>query len=308
RKTFFPNREGVIKTLIDRFRYPRLGPGQMWERVQTLLAEAGQPVQLDRKVTAIHWNRAGVQAVQACSQGGETFWVTGEQFISTMPLRSLVRALVPAAPEPVREAAEQLRYRDFLTVALLVDEPNLFPDHWIYIHDPSVRVGRIQNFKNWSADMVPDPSVTCLGLEYFCSATDPFWGQTDGDLMALATLELQRLGLLGKAKVLGGTVIRAPKAYPVYNHGYQAHIQTIRTFLEEALPNLQVAGRNGMHRYNNQDHAMMTGLLAARNIVAGERRYDGWRVNQDAEYLEEEDSTAALAGGRAVPQVLGRRS
>jgi hypothetical protein len=126
--------------------------------------------------------------------------------------------------------------------------------------------------------------------------------------MALATLELQRLGLLGKAKVLGGTVIRAPKAYPVYNHGYQAHIQTIRTFLEEALPNLQVAGRNGMHRYNNQDHAMMTGLLAARNIVAGERRYDGWRVNQDAEYLEEEDSTAALAGGRAVPQVLGRRS
>jgi protoporphyrinogen oxidase len=308
RKTFFPNREGVIKTLIDRFRYPRLGPGQMWERVQTLLAEAGQPVQLDRKVTAIHWNRAGVQAVQACSQGGETFWVTGEQFISTMPLRSLVRALVPAAPEPVREAAEQLRYRDFLTVALLVDEPNLFPDHWIYIHDPSVRVGRIQNFKNWSADMVPDPSVTCLGLEYFCSATDPFWGQTDGDLMALATLELQRLGLLGKAKVLGGTVIRAPKAYPVYNHGYQAHIQTIRAFLEEALPNLQVAGRNGMHRYNNQDHAMMTGLLAARNIVAGERRYDGWRVNQDAEYLEEADSTAALAGGRAVPRALGHRS
>jgi len=303
RKTLFPNQEGVIKTLIDRFRYPRLGPGQMWERVQALLAEAGQPVQLDRKVTAIHWDQAGIQALQARSQEGETFWGVGEHFISTMPLRSLVRALVPAAPESVREAAERLQYRDFLTVVLLVDEPNLFPDNWIYIHDPSVRVGRIQNFKNWSADMVPDPALTCLGLEYFCSVADPFWGQTDGDLMALAAVELRQLGLLGGAKILDGTVIRAPKAYPVYDQGYQTQIQIIRAFLEEVLPNLQLAGRNGMHRYNNQDHAMMTGLLAARNIVAGERRYDLWRVNQDAEYLEEGDPTTE--GGRAVPQAIG---
>ncbi|MEN9221279.1 MAG: NAD(P)/FAD-dependent oxidoreductase [Thermostichus sp. BF3_bins_97] len=303
RKTLFPKGEGVIKTLIDRFRYPRLGPGQMWERIQTLLAESGQPVQLDRKVTEIHWDKTGIQALQARSQQGESFWVAGEHFISTMPLRSLVRGLVPAAPAPVREAAEHLRYRDFLTVVLVVDVPNLFPDNWIYIHDPSVRVGRIQNFKNWSADMVPNPQLTCLGLEYFCSVADPFWGQTPTELLTLAEAELRQLGLLGRAKVLDGTVIRAPKAYPVYDHGYQTHIQIIRAFLEEVLPNLQLAGRNGMHRYNNQDHAMMTGLLAARNILAGERRYDLWRVNQDAEYLEEGDPTAE--GGRAVPQAIG---
>lgn len=306
RKTLFPGGEGVIKTLIDRFRYPRLGPGQMWERIQTLLAEAGQPVQLDRKVTEIDWDKGGIYRVQARSRQGESFGVTGQQFISTMPLRSLVRSLVPAAPEPVRAAAEQLRYRDFLTVVLVVDVPDLFPDNWIYIHDPSVRVGRIQNFKNWSGDMVPNAEVTCLGLEYFCSVSDPFWRQTQADLLVLAETELRQLGLLKKANVLDGTVIRAPKAYPVYDHSYQTHIQTIRAFLEEVLPNLQLAGRNGMHRYNNQDHAMMTGLLAARNILVGERRYDLWRVNQDAEYLEEGDPTAALMGGRAVPQAMGQ--
>ncbi|MFQ3612517.1 MAG: NAD(P)/FAD-dependent oxidoreductase [Cyanobacteriota bacterium] len=306
RKTLFPKGEGVIKTLIDRFRYPRLGPGQMWERIQTLLAEAGQPVQLDRKVIQIHWDKGGIHRVQARSQQGERFGVMGQHFISTMPLRSLVRSLVPAAPDRVREAAEQLRYRDFLTVVLVVDEPDLFPDNWIYIHDPSVRVGRIQNFKNWSGDMVPNPEVTCLGLEYFCSVVDPFWQLTQAELLTLAETELRQLGLLKKAHILDGTVIRAPKAYPVYDHGYQTHIQIIRAFLEEVLPNLQLAGRNGMHRYNNQDHAMMTGLLAARNILAGERRYDLWRVNQDAEYLEEGDPSAALAGGRAVPQVIGQ--
>jgi protoporphyrinogen oxidase len=305
-KTFFPKGEGVIKTLIDRFRYPRLGPGQMWERIQTLLAEAGQPVQLDRKVVEIYWDKGGIQTVQARSRQGEIFGVTGQHFISTMPLRSLVRALVPAAPDPVREAAEQLSYRDFLTVVLVVDEPDLFPDNWIYIHDPSVRVGRIQNFKNWSGDMVPNPEVTCLGLEYFCSISDPFWQKDQADLLILAETELRQLGLLKKANILDGTVIRAPKAYPVYDHGYQIRIQIIRAFLEEVLPNLQLAGRNGMHRYNNQDHAMMTGLLAARNILSGERCYDLWRVNQDAEYLEEGDPTAARAGGRAVPQVMGQ--
>ncbi|MGQ9836889.1 MAG: NAD(P)/FAD-dependent oxidoreductase [Cyanobacteriota bacterium] len=304
RKTFFPKGEGVIKTLIDRFRYPRLGPGQMWERIQTLLAEAGQPVQLDRKVIEIHWDKGGIQMVQARSQQGEIFPVAGQHFISTMPLRSLVRALLPAAPGPVREAAEQLRYRDFLTVVLMVDEPDLFPDNWIYIHDPSVRVGRIQNFKNWSSDMVPNPGITCLGLEYFCSVSDPFWQQTEADLLRLAERELRQLGLLRQAKILDGTVVRAPKAYPVYDRGYQTHIQVIRAFLEEVLPNLQLAGRNGMHRYNNQDHAMMTGLLAARNILAGKRCYDLWRVNQDAEYLEEGEAAAALAGGRVVPQVI----
>jgi protoporphyrinogen oxidase len=307
RSTLFPqkkSRDQVIKTLIDQFRYPRLGPGQMWEKVCQILRSQGHSVLLDHKVSRLDWNAQGVTALYIRRSDGQEQVMVGSQFIATMPLRSLVRCLQPAPPISVLAAAESLSYRDFLTVALILDTPNLFPDNWIYIHDPTVQVGRIQNFKNWSPDLVPAPHHTCLGLEYFCFANTDLWQMSDADLITMATAELRQLGLLGSSRVIDGTVVRVPKAYPVYDHNYQRHIDVIRQFVEQALPNLQLVGRNGMHRYNNQDHAMMTGLLAAQNILLGEKKYDLWQVNQDAIYLEEGQAGSAQIGGRLIPSTL----
>ena len=185
------------------------------------------------------------------------------------------------------EAAASLSYRDFLTVALILRPSTSFPDNWLYIHDPELKVGRIQNFANWSPEMVPDPDMACYGMEYFASTDEPFWKQTDAELITLATRELESLGLAQPGDVVDGAVVRQPKAYPVYDDHYQASRNLIKTALKEHCPNLHVVGRNGMHQYNNQDHSMMTAMLTARNILAGDQRYDVWRVNQDAEYLEE---------------------
>jgi protoporphyrinogen oxidase len=304
REALLPRRPGaaVIKTLIDRFRYPRLGPGQMWERVRDLLGESGQPVRMAEDVERVVHRKGTVRYVVTRDAGGDEHRVTGDQFISSLPVRSLIRRLDPAPPEAVRQAADSLRYRDFLTVALMIDRREVFPDNWIYIHDPGVQVGRMQNFKNWSPDMVPDQSKTCLGLEYFCFEGDGLWSSTDGELIELGRRELEQLGICGASEVTDGAVVRQPKAYPVYDGVYQDHIAVVREYLE-GLANLQLVGRNGMHRYNNQDHSMMTGLLAARNIATDER-FDLWNVNGDAEYLEEvaEDSEQ---GGRLVPTAVG---
>ncbi len=223
-----------------------------------------------------------------------------------MPVRELVESLSPAAPEEVLRAARSLKYRDFLTVALIVDQPETFPDNWIYIHDPSVQLGRIQNFKNWSPFMVPDARLTCLGLEYFCTEGDALWAQSDTALIELGREELAKIGLVAKDRVTDGCVVRMKKAYPVYDDRYAEHVAVIRRFLEAETPNLQLIGRNGMHKYNNQDHAMMTGLLAARNILGG--HFDVWKVNSDAEYHEEgevQDSARALP--KPIPPLPGRR-
>ena len=224
--------------------------------------------------------------------------------------------------------AGQLRYRDFLTVALKVRSDDMFPDNWIYIHDDGVKVGRVQNFRSWSPEMVPDGGVACVGLEYFCFEGDGLWSMTDDDLVALATREMDRLGLVSPDKVTGGVVVRQEKAYPVYDEGYAANVAAMREELEAAHPTLHLVGRNGMHRYNNQDHAMMTAMLTVENILAGERIYDTWQVNEDAEYHEagsegedaraaaravaggdrhlpvSGDQAAALASVRAVPEPL----
>ena len=215
------------------------------------------------------------------------------------PHSSLVRALEPAPPDEVVEAAEKLFYRDYLTVILVLDVEELFPDNWIYIHDPGVKVGRIQNYKNWSREMVPNPGYTCLGLEYFCDVGDELWDLSDSALVELGIAELEKLDLGAVSSLKDGTVVRMPKAYPVYDENYHSAVQTIRTFLEENVPNLQPIGRNGMHKYNNQDHAMWTGVLAARNAL-GMGPFDLWKVNADAEYLEE--SGAPIGDGRLVPQ------
>ncbi len=293
----------VIKTLIDSFRYPRLGPGQLWETVAAGLAEEGYPVHMCREVVRVCWEEGrGVTSVTARDgQGGEET-VPGSDFVSTLPIRDLIGALSPGAPGEVREAAARLAYRDFLTVALIVDGADLFPDNWIYIHDPDVRVGRLQNFKNWSPDMVPDPSRTCIGMEYFCFEGDGLWTSSDEDLIALASEELARLHLGRPEQVVDGAVVRQPKAYPVYDDSYRRHLRVVREWLSQALPNLYLCGRNGMHKYNNQDHSMLTALIVARRI-AGVSDLDPWRVNADAEYIEGEEEPRE---GRLFPRPVAR--
>jgi protoporphyrinogen oxidase len=203
-----------------------------------------------------------------------------------MPLAQLVSALDPPAPDEVIASARALRYRDFITVAVILEQAEVFPDNWIYIHDHRVQVARIQNFKNWSDEMVPDPRFTMLGLEYFCFEGDALWSAADVELIAMAKNELAMLGLVNRAAVVDGIVVRQSKAYPMYDHSYRSNVARVREFLESAARNLQVAGRNGMHKYDNQDHAMLTGLMAARNVMGSS--FDLWRVNSDAEYLEDE--------------------
>ena len=303
RSALLPNRRPkkrgeIVTTLIDRFRYPRLGPGQMWERVAEIAADAGHPVQLGRPVSRIHHDDGAVTSVE--TDDGS---YAGTDFISSIPIRELINRLDPPAPERVRRAAGGLGYRDFISIALMIDKPSVFPDNWIYIHDPGVKVGRIQNFKNWSPDMVPDQGKTCLGLEYFCFEGDGMWTMPDAGLIALAKKELAQLGICAESDVFDGVVVREQKAYPVYDDSYQANVAVVRDYLASSLPNLHLAGRNGMHKYNNQDHSMMTALLVARAIATGSS-LDPWKVNADAVYHEdirvgEKDST-----GRQVPERL----
>jgi protoporphyrinogen oxidase len=219
-------------------------------------------------------------------------------------MRELALGIAPALDEETRAAAKRLRYRDFLTVVLILKDRQVFEDNWIYIHDPSVRVGRIQNFKSWSPEMVPDPSMACYGLEYFCFEGDGLWSASDADLVELGKRELQQIGLAAAQDVVDGCVVRQPKAYPVYDDGYAQNVERIRRAIEERFPTLHLVGRNGMHKYNNQDHAMMTAMLCVKNILASERIYDLWRVNEDAEYHEAGDRAqkSGAGGVRAVPR------
>ena len=289
----------VVKTLVDHFRYPALGPGEMWEKAAAFIEDKGGAILMGHPAHRIHRQDGRVVAVTSFNGNGPQTH-RADNFVSTMPLAELIASFEPAPPEAVIASAKALRYRDFITVALIIDQRELFPDNWIYIHEPGVRVGRIQNFKNWSAEMVPDPRFTVLGLEYFCTENDAMWSSSDEDLVRLATDELATLGLADRAKIVDGAVVRQPKAYPLYDHEYRINVAKVREFLNVEAPNLQVAGRNGMHKYDNQDHAMMTGLMAARNIMGAS--YDLWRVNSDAEYLESEDTVAD--SGRAVPNPI----
>jgi protoporphyrinogen oxidase len=211
--------------------------------------------------------------------------------------------IAPALSAETARAASELKYRDFITVVLILRERGQLTDNWIYVHDPAVQVGRIQNFKSWSPEMVPSPDLNCYGLEYFCFEGDGLWSSSDERLIELATAELVQIGLAEAKDVLDGCVVRQAKAYPVYDDAYAAHVASLRAELEEHFPTLHLVGRNGMHKYNNQDHAMMTAMLCAENILAGARLYDVWCVNQDAEYHEQGDRDAATStsGMRLVP-------
>jgi protoporphyrinogen oxidase len=273
----------TAKTLIRSFFYPRLGPGQMWETATAKIQAIGGRIFLDRKVQTIHWDETGVTHITGTNQQGEFFQQEGTSFISSIPLQELMLSLDPPPPKDVIAAAKALRYRDFITVCLVVDRADVFPDTWIYIHDPSVKVGRVQNYKNWSAAMVPDPKFTSLGMEYFCFEGDNLWAASDHDLARLAIKEAVQIGLIAEAEVKDAFVVRMPKAYPIYDQDYHVHVETIRKWVCQ-FANLQPVGRNGMHHYNNQDHSMMTAMLAARNILG--EHFDCWKVNTEAEYHE----------------------
>ncbi|HEV8444157.1 MAG TPA: NAD(P)/FAD-dependent oxidoreductase [Steroidobacteraceae bacterium] len=282
--TALQRRSTSIKSLIDEFRYPRLGPGQMWETCRDRVIAMGGEVLMEHYVSRISCRSGRAVAVVANTPDGERAFAA-DHVISTTDVRSLVRALEPAPAPAVRAGAEGLRYRDFLVVALILDTEKLFPDNWIYIHTPGVKVGRIQNFNNWSAAMVPEPGRTCLGMEYFCFEGDGLWAATDAELIQLATRELEQLGLAPAGLVRDGTVIRTRKAYPIYDAAYRGHLDAVRAGIDP-IANLHTVGRNGMHKYNNQDHSMLTAMMAVWNMQGAQ--HDIWEVNTDFEYHEEQ--------------------
>lgn len=283
------DRTKVIKTLLDQFRYPRRGPGMLWEACAAKAQARGCPVLTGHKVTGCRYDRgAQLWTIAYQMPDGSSGVVQSRHLISSAPMKDLIQMLAPVPPAPVLSAAAALKYRDFITVALIMRDRNLFDDNWIYIHDPKVKMGRIQNFKSWSPEMVPDSRHTCYGLEYFCFEGDALWTSPDAELIELGKREIETIGLAAAGDVVDGYVVRQAKAYPVYDGIYTDHVRCIRAELAAHYPNLHLIGRNGMHKYNNQDHSMMTAMLCVKNIIAGQPLYDLWRVNQDAEYHETE--------------------
>jgi protoporphyrinogen oxidase len=306
RAALLPGRNGTdVTSLIEEFRYPKLGPGMMWERCTEHVRRLGGTVELGTWVTGVHRTEAGAVAVTVESRDGRRR-VDADHVVSSMPLSELVKAMDPPAPAEVVAAADDLRYRDFLTVALVVPQEFSFPDNWIYIHTPGVDVGRIQNFGSWSPYMVKE-GRTCLGMEFFVNEGDRLWSASDDALIKQATAELEQLGLVKPGSVEAGFVVRVPKAYPVYDETYQRNVETIRTWLDQAVPNVYPVGRNGMHRYNNQDHSMLTAMLTVENILTGSA-HDIWSVNVEDEYHEETSSSSGTGGtGRGAP-ILPRQA
>ena len=299
------SRDKVIKTLIDSFRYPRKGPGMMWETCAEKVRQMGGAIEMGRRVVSCHHDgSSGLWTVGHEDAQGQRHQTVSQHVISSMPMRLLSGAITPKLGESTLQAANALRYRDFLTVMLILKDRNLFDDNWIYIHDPSVKVGRVQNFKSWSPEMVPDPTLCCYGLEYFCFEGDGLWSSTDASLIDLAKSELEKIGLAKATDVLDGCVVRQVKAYPVYDDAYAQNVAKVRDELDAKFPTMHLVGRNGMHKYNNQDHAMMTAMLCVENILAGRKVYDLWQVNQDAEYHESGSAgdKSVSTGLRAVPQ------
>jgi protoporphyrinogen oxidase len=270
------------RSLIEEFRYPRLGPGQMWEEMARRVREGGGEIRLGAAVEGLEREGKRLTAVRA---GGERVAVSAA--VSSIPLRTVTGVAEPAPPREVAVAAAGLRYRDFLTVALRIDGEPPFPDNWVYVHDPRARVGRIQNFRAWSPWMTPDPRRSCLGLEYFCFDGDELWRRDDRDLIELGRREVAALGLVDPERVVGGDVVRVPKAYPVYDADYAERVERIRGWLG-GISNLQQIGRNGLHRYNNSDHSMLTAMRAVENLCDG-AGHDVWAVNADSVYHEREE-------------------
>jgi protoporphyrinogen oxidase len=273
-----------ITSLIEEFQYPKFGPGMMWERCRDLVEAQGSKVVMNTKVTKIRHDGLRATSVVARSQDGNESEYPADHVISSMPITSLLKAMDPEVPPEVAKAASDLKYRDFLTIALVVPESVGFPDNWIYIHSPDVKMGRIQNFGSWSPYLIKE-GRTCLGLEYFVNEGDELWTSADDKLVELGSAELAKLGLIQPGQVEAGYVVRMPKAYPMYDNEYKGNVETLRKWLEANTPNVHPVGRNGMHKYNNQDHSMFTAMLTVENILGAD--HDIWNVNVEQEYHEE---------------------
>jgi protoporphyrinogen oxidase len=290
-------------SLIEEFQYPRLGPGMMWEKVRDIVRDQGGKVNMRSQVVAVNRDENHVTSVDIRQWDPEkgdlgTHRVDGEHFINSMALRDLIHSFNPAPPKKVVEAADRLKYRDFLIVTLVLDHSDPFPDNWIYIHSPKVKVGRIQNFRAWSPEMLPDPNTASIGMEYFCQKGDGLWTMSDEDLRDLASQELEKLGLAKASDVIDAAIIRQPKAYPVYDGEYREALDVVEEWLK-GLENFQTVGRNGLHRYNNQDHSMLSAMYAARNILG--QKYNIWDVNIERSYHEEfEIEKEADPAGRII--------
>ena len=274
-----------ITSLIEEFQYPTHGPGMMWERCRELVEAQGSKVVMESAVTKVHHAGGRAVAVTAEHDGSPTRY-DASHVISSMPISTLLKIMDPPVPEEVLRAANGLSYRDFLTVALVVPESDGFTDNWIYVHSPDVKLGRIQNFGSWSPYMVKE-GKTCLGLEYFVFEGDELWTSKDEDLVELGKRELAKLGLVKPERVEAGYVVRMPKAYPMYNDTYKANVAALRGWLEANTANVFPVGRNGMHKYNNQDHSMYTAMLSVENILGKQPPHDIWTVNVEAKYHEE---------------------
>jgi len=289
--------KGTDTSLIERFMYPKFGPGQLWEHVADLIREGGGEIHMGWKVDRVHCSMEGgvkrVVSIDAVNASGERQTFAGEYFFSTMPMRELVEALDAPVPENVREVSAGLQYRDFITVGLLVDrlkvkEPDggLLKDTWIYVQEPDVVLGRLQIFNNWSPYLVADPTKVWIGLEYFCYDTDELWKMADEDLKKFAIAEVVKIGILNAEDVSDGHVVRVPKTYPAYFGTYD-RFEELREFTD-GFENLFLVGRNGMHKYNNQDHSMLTAMTAVDGIVAGHvDKAKLWGINTEQEYHEE---------------------
>jgi len=281
----------------------------MWEAAAAKTRQQGGVLHMGTALESLSWDdESRLWTITAVSVDGTRQSFTADHVVTSAPVRELMQSIRPR-PESL-SAAESLRYRDFLTVSLVVEQHDLFPDNWIYIHEPSVKVGRIQNFRSWSPELIPNATTTCLGLEYFCFEGDGLWTSSDAELIELAKTELEIIGLARREEISDGCVVRQRKAYPVYDEAYRFHIDTIREDIDANYPHLHLVGRNGMHKYNNQDHAMMTAMLTVENILAGRKLYDIWNVNEDAQYHEAGNAGAeeALKSVRMVPERLKERA
>ena len=276
-------------SLIEEFQYPRLGPGQMWELMAEKVEEQGGEVRMHswvKRVIREDMRVTGLEVIERNPETGEerNYVLQADEFINTMAVRDLIHAMDPPPPQEIIDAANRLKYRDFMIVTLVLDHADPFPDNWIYIHGEDVRVGRIQNFRAWSPDMMANENQASIGMEYFLNMDEPMWDMADDDLIKFAAKELEAIGLAPAESVVDGAIIRQPKAYPVYDSEYQEALDIVSGWLK-GFENFQTVGRNGLHRYNNQDHSMLSAMFAAQNILGAE--HDVWNVNVERAYHEE---------------------
>ena len=306
--------KGTETSLIEKFLYPKYGPGQLWEHAADQIREKGGEILLGWRVTRLYLEEERITAVEAVSDSGERRRFPADYVFSTMPIRDLVRALDTALPSEVREVSEGLQYRDFITVGLLVDrlkvreaDGSTLKDNWIYIQEPDVLVGRLQIFNNWSPYMVADPAKTWIGLEYFCYETDALWKMSDDELKKFAIREVEKIGILNASDVSDAHVVRVPKTYPAYFGTYD-RFDVIRRFVDR-FENLFLVGRNGMHKYNNQDHSMLTAMTAVDNITAGiTDKHNLWSINTEMEYHEEKADKNAPAASTLAESPDGAKA